>query len=118
VGRGGARHPIQDPGRQASRAVHAIDRHLARQPGFVQRFGRIPFGWGVVFPDVDVTGDLGPDLPRDLVLDRRGLLAPRIALERVYMAHGLAGPPLGEATLRALVDVLAPRLELSFDTAS
>jgi hypothetical protein len=112
LGRGGVRHPIQDPGRQASQAIHALDRWLQRAPGFAGRFGRVPFGWGVVLPDVDVSSGLGPDLPRELVIDRTGLLAPRSALERVYAAHGLAGPPLAAGAVRSLVDALAPRLDL------
>lgn len=112
VGRGGAEHAIKDPGAQASRAVRAIDRYLSRRPGFQERHGRISFGWGVVFPDVDVSGDLGPDLPRKIVVDRLGLLAPHAALDRLFEATGVAGPPLSDAALRAFLDALAPRFQL------
>jgi hypothetical protein len=74
--REGKIHPIADPGRQAQRAVHAIRRYLTGHP----EAHRIAFGWRVVLPDIEVSGDLGPELPRALIVDRRDLNHPKAAI--------------------------------------
>src|SRR5262249_18395416 len=45
ISREGYRNPIKDPGKQSQNAVHQI-------AGFLDRSGnRLPYAWGVVFPD-------------------------------------------------------------------
>jgi hypothetical protein len=75
-GRDGVERRIADPGAQAQRAVHAIDRYLRDQDA-----PRIPFGWGVVLPDVDVRGALGPDLPRVAIEGAAGTGKTLLAVE-------------------------------------
>jgi len=109
-------HPIDDPGKQAQRGIHALDRWLLRQRRFATRLPggmrRIPFGFGVVLPHTIVRADLGPSLPRKLVLDGRDLEAPGEALDRVFEAHGLAGPPLPVGAVDAFLEAVAPPLRL------
>jgi hypothetical protein len=109
-------HPIKDPGRQASAGIHALDRWLQRQDKLMSRLPggmrRIPFGFGVVLPRTFVRGDLGPDLPRKLVLDERDLAVSRESLDRVFEAQGLAGPALSPSAVTAFLEVLAPTVRL------
>jgi hypothetical protein len=113
---GGRVHPIDDPGKQAQRGIHALDRWLGRQTKLAARLPagmrRIPFGFGVVLPRTTVRSDLGPSLPRKLVLDGRDLADPAASVGRVFEAHGLAGPPLPAGALDAFLDVMAPPLRL------
>lgn len=109
-------HTIKDPGYQASRGIRALDRWLCRQDRLRRELPgprrRISFGWGVVLPRTDVRGDLGPAVPRKLVLDRGDLADPRSGVERVFEGQGVAGPPLPPAAVRAFLDVIAPPLRL------
>jgi hypothetical protein len=106
-GRDGVERRIADPGAQAQRAVHAIDRYLRDQDA-----PRIPFGWGVVLPDVDVRGALGPDLPRELVIDRLSFSDVPAAVARVFDANGLRGARIDEPVQRAFVRAIAPTVHL------
>lgn len=124
VDRHGTTHGIKDPGEQASRGVHAIRRYLEAAPGFGGRGFRCRFGWGVVLPDVEVEfrKDMGPDLPRDVVLDRSDFAGSRLrqAVDRVFAWHCGAGQRLSgegaEAFVAALVERFPPasRLALRF----
>ena len=78
------RHDIKDPGKQASHGVHAIRKYLEKAPDFGGRGFRCRFDWGVVLPNVESPPDMGPDLPRDLVLDSRDLADPRRAVDRMF----------------------------------
>lgn len=110
--RHGQDHRIKDPGRQAQNAVHAIDRYLSQQASFRALRTRIRFGWGVVLPDVDVTESLGPDLPRDVVIDRGDLRSPTSALNHVFRSHALTGPPVMLEAQKAFMAALAPHFRL------
>lgn len=111
VDRHGAIHRIKDPGKQASRGVHAIRRYLEAAPGFGGRGFRCRFGWGVVLPDVECQVDMGPDLPRDVVLDRSDFAGSslRQAVDRVAARHCGAGQRLSEAGAEAFVAELVER---------
>ena len=82
--RHGKRHKIKDPGKQACAAVHAIRKYLEKAPEFGGKGYRCRFEWGVVLPDVESPPDMGPGLPRDLVLDRRDLADPGRAVGRMF----------------------------------
>lgn len=112
VDRHGREHPIKDPGLQASRAVHAMDAYLSRQRWFRQNRFRVRFGWGVAFPDVEVTSALGPDLPRQIVIARNDLGRLASAVGRVFEACGVSGPVLPAAAVRAVIEALAPTMHL------
>lgn len=113
---GGRVHTIKDPGKQAQRGIYALDRWLLRQKALTRKLPegtrRIHFGVGVVLPRTIVRGDLGPDLPRKLILDSQDLADPEASLNRLFEANGLAGPPLPQAAVEAFLDVVAPPLRL------
>jgi hypothetical protein len=119
---GGRVHRIKDPGKQAQRGIYTLDRWLGRQKALTsklpERMRRIHFGFGVVLPRTIVRGDLGPDLPRKLILDSRDLADPEKSLDRVFEANGLAGPHLSPAAVDAFVDVVAPPLHLVHSLAA
>jgi len=65
----GVRHPIKDPGTQSQNAIHKLGHYLRDSD---TSLSELPYGWGVVFPDVDANGNLGVALPRPLLIDRSG----------------------------------------------
>ena len=73
------------PTRQARQARHALRRYLDRQPEWDH--GLLRSAWLVAFPHTDVSGDMGPEARRDLIIDRRDV--PH-AMDRVREA--LANP--------------------------
>jgi len=113
IDRRGKRHKIKDPGRQAQRAMHAIARYLQRRPWFIESRLRPAFGWGVVFPDIKAGRNLGPELPRPLVLDRDDLKAPEEAILRAMDAHEVTGPALTARARREILQALAPKFRLA-----
>ena len=108
VDRHGERHSIKDPGRQASGAIFAIGEYLNDARGFGRRGFRCQHGWGVVFPDTVVEGDLGPDIPRPIILDSDDLANMQSSVERIFDYRRLNGP-LPESAARAFVDALHER---------
>lgn len=118
IDRDGTEHSIKDPGQQAKSVVYAIKKWLAGVPSSRAWAERVAFGWGVAFPDIDVTEDFGPDLPRALVLDRRGLEDPRSGLEKAcrYWSDSTTDFPL--AAQDSFVNALAPSLRLVPSLAS
>ena len=80
----GVQHNIKDPGKQACAAVHAIRKYLEKDPDFGGKDYCCRFEWGVVLPDVESPPDMGPDLPRDIVLDSRDLVDPARAVDRMF----------------------------------
>jgi hypothetical protein len=112
TGRDGVAHRVKDPGKQAQRAVRALDRYLREQPWFARNRRRVPFAWGVVLPDVDVRGALGPDLPRELVIAREDFADLRAALGRVFAASAIPAAALGDEEVAATIRALAPTLRL------
>ena len=78
--RDGKRHSIGDPGRQASKGCHSIKDYLReRFPG-----AALHYSWGVIFPDISTKGGLGPDLPRDIIVDRTNLDNVKEQLEVLF----------------------------------
>ena len=98
VDRNEQRSAIKDPGLQAERAVRAIRGYLEAAPGFGGRGFRCRFGWGVVLLDTECPGDMGPDLPRALILDRTDFLDARRAIDRMFACWGRSRrlPPAGQ----------------------
>ena len=129
VDRDDSTHTIKDPGRQASRAVHAIRRYLEDARGFGGKGFRCRFGWGVVLPNTESPDDMGPDLPQDVIVDRRSLYDLRSAVGRMFdfweergHRHATGGGPSSlsrkgaTALVAALVERFPPasRLALQF----
>ncbi len=103
---------LKDSGRQVQGAVRALDRYLREQPWFERTRTRIPFAWGLVLPDVDVRGSLGPDLPRELLIGRQDFTDLAAAIDRIFGASGIERAPLGEEAVAATIRALAPTLRL------
>ena len=82
--RHGERHDIKDPGKQASAAVHAIRKYLEKAPDFGCKGYWCRFEWGVVLPDIVSPPDMGPELPRAIVLDSTDLADPGRAVDRMF----------------------------------
>lgn len=104
--RHGVAHEIRDPVEQAQTGARELSR-LLRQSNIHLRCG-----WGVVFPDVEVRGSLGADLPRALVVDERELNDASSALDRIFDQNATHATPLSSALVSAIVDTLAPSLRL------
>ena len=118
--RDGKKHTIKDPGRQASWAIHAIGKYWKEAPGFGGRGFRCGFCWGVVLPDIESPSDMGPDLPRAVIVDRSDFRNLRPAIDRVFRHFGDRRTSLSPAGVKAFVDTLfercppASRLALQF----
>ncbi len=102
-------HSIRDPVKQARRNQYALMAKLGEHPRWPDR--PILFGHAVAFPDVEVGDrDLGPDLPRAIVLDRLDLRNVRRWVFRVLSywkgEHPSMGGP-GSDGMAVLMDVLA-----------
>ena len=100
-------HRIKDPGAQAQHAVHLLEDYLG------SRRLAPAFGWGVVFPDACCPGQLGPDLPAQLVVDAESMPWADKALDAVFRSSLGAGCPMTTADLERLVKELAPRFALA-----
>ncbi len=107
---GGRVSPIKDPFRQAKSSAYRLRDELAARLGDSDNAFWI--GHAVAFPDV-LIGDqpLGPDKPRQIILDRADTAALEAWVGRA-MAHyrGTAQPgeaPQQERALELLVDLLA-----------
>ncbi len=98
---------IQDPGVQAQRGVHALHGYLCKEARLRSSRERLRFGFGVVFPDVDVHTSLGPDLPRAAILDRLDMADPLAALTRLFQAQCIPGPRLGDGIVKRSMHGLA-----------
>lgn len=106
--RRGQRHQIKDPGLQASSATHSIFRFLKDSKRFGGAGYACRFGWCVALPDITVRHGLGPDLPRELLLDRSDIADISSSVNRLFRFSGVEGPPLSQAAHHALLDCLLP----------
>ena len=109
IDRHGERHSIKDPGHQVSDAIHDLGKYLNDDAsGFGRRGHSCRYGWGVVLPDVEMREDLGPDLPRPVIVDGRDLVDLRSAIDRAFNSWRLNGA-LSRPTVRALLSALRER---------
>ena len=84
IDRHGERHRIKDPGRQVSAAIRNVGRYLNDASSFGRRGHRCRYGWGIVLPDIETQEDLGPDLPRPVIVDGTDFGDLRGAIDRVF----------------------------------
>lgn len=109
---------IDEPGRQAQKNIHGIARYLDQQPVF-RGIGQGPkYGWGVCLPFLDVNGSLGAELPEEFVIDKSDLRDLPTAMDRLFAANGLDGPPMIPGTLEAWIKVLSPAFHFSVSLSS
>lgn len=136
-GRWYAGHRLLDvsPFRQAETSKHVLAERLRDRPDWTR--GDLPIGHAVAFPDVDRAsigrvGDLGPDAPLELVIDRADLAderAARAALDRIAaywsaasaasaaLAHARRpdprrDPSLSDHDLAVIADAVEPAVRL------
>ena len=102
------RHPIKDPGRQAQTASRSIDNYLR------DRFQgpALHYSWGVIFPDITTETDLGPALPRNIIIDRNDLGNIQEQLEEVLDAYDAPREEIPRNIKEAFVSALAPTFSL------
>lgn len=104
--------PIKDPGAQSQDAVHTIGRYMANHKKYGAELGGVTYGWGVCFPGFSVHSELDPSLPRRLIVDATDLPVLGTALERVFDAAGVKGPPLTKTQREAFLACLNPHFNL------
>jgi hypothetical protein len=92
---------------QAADARYELSRYLFDK---LQLAGDV-LGHAVVFPDTVVSGALGPDAPRDIIIDRNDLQAPSKALGRAAAAWETRG--LASTDIKRIVELLRPSHELT-----
>jgi Nuclease-related domain/AAA domain len=119
----------RSPFEQAMRSQHQLVRKLVSLPGWpsergADRHAEPHAGHGVAFPDVDVASLprghvlLGPDAPREIVLDAEALETPERSLawvERAYAyftGDGARGWPLEGTGMHLLDELLSPTLAM------
>ena len=108
IDRNGRRHSIRDPGRQSQQAVHTISRYLKSRHDFLGHHDQIRFGWGVVFPDIKIERGLGPELPRELIIDFNDLSDMPAALLSIATAHDMPSTRIRPQTQIAFLKIIAP----------
>ena len=97
---------VEPPGKRARSAVHKLSQYLGTQPAFRDWKRHPSFGWGVVLPDAGLSGELGPDLSRSVTIDTSEMENLRFAIDTIYKAHAVDGPPLDEIRLDVLIGIL------------
>lgn len=105
--RGGERQRLsRSPFTQAADARYELARYLSEQLNIPKDV----FSHGVVLTDSSVEGSLGPDAPRDLILDEGDLVEPGQALRRVTALWNVQAN-LGDGQIDAVISLLKPTLE-------
>jgi hypothetical protein len=102
--RAGVEHEIKDPFHQASRSMHAL-REKLREAESSSRYS-YPMCYAVVFPDIFVEEDLGPEAPREIVIDAMKVRSLKQAIIDAFQYRAAAGEPPGAEGIEALVGVL------------
>ena len=115
---GRSRKSAEGPYRQASTAMYALRALLSdRYKLDVVASGRIPFGFGVVFPDIDWDIDT-PECPAGITADR--LMVAKPAYAAMYVKHLVAywrgkqavSSTLTDTELRQIRDRLRPDVDV------
>ena len=110
-------HRIKDPGRQAQTGIHALARYWEDSPRFGHKGFECHYCWGVVFPDMECQGDMGPGLRREIIVDRADLGRRRCGVDRVFRFFGRRGKAPGPNGVKALVAALRERRPPASDLA-
>jgi len=96
----------EPPGKRARFAVHKLSQYLGTQPAFRDWKRHPSFGWGVVLPDATVSGELGPDLSRAVMIDRAQLDNLESAIDQIFRAQTVDGPPIDDINLGVLIGIV------------
>jgi hypothetical protein len=97
-----------DPFEQAVSSKYALVKYLRDA---IPELPRIAAGHAVWFPRVKVSGDLSPEAPDVLVLDRIDLNRPSAAINDV-VNHWNLQDPIDEQSIEAITDRLAPTVTI------
>lgn len=97
---------VEPPGKRARSAVHKLAQYLGTQPAFRDWKRHPSFGWGVILPDARVSGELGPDISRSVTIDNSRLENVRFAIDEIFRAHTVEGPPIDEIRLDVLIGIM------------
>jgi hypothetical protein len=97
---------VDSPGKRARSAVHKLSQYLGTHPAFRDWKRHPSFGWGVVLPDAKLSGDLGPDLSRSATIDQDQLQSFRVAIDDIFHAQSVDGPPIDDNRLDVLIGIL------------
>lgn len=104
---------------QRSPFVQAADQrfHLQRYLSRQLRIPRECFSHAVALPAIRLDSGLGPDAPRELILDADDLLRPANALHRIRDQWGEC-PAISEGLIRAVVSLLKPSFTITIVSAT
>jgi superfamily I DNA/RNA helicase len=99
----------RSPIKQVKQATYDLLEYLKNQQETLPY--SYPIWYAVCFPDVDVPGNLAPDAPRQIILDKRDVLPEKLqahiaSIYNHYQRSGAAGPKA--SGMIALVNLLAP----------
>lgn len=106
------RKRIKDPGEQAQKGIHNIDRFLREELPANLNHQRPNYGHGVVFPDFSVGPSLDASLPREIVIDSRDLKHAAESIDALFNNTGIIGPAIDPPLLQAMMKALNPCFRL------
>jgi hypothetical protein len=109
-----------DPARQARNGVYSLRRFLQRQPSWSR--GQLRAGWMIALPHTHITGDLGPEGRRDVLIGEQdipeaaGLIYDR--LQRIDIQTPLPSDGWVDAAVALLVGTFDKPAEIAERTAA
>jgi hypothetical protein len=109
--RDGKEHEIKDPFAQAQRSMYALREKLRDSPA---TSGHVyPIAYAVVFPDIFVEDDLGPEAPKEIVIDQIRARDLKQAVIDVLRHRQEKSEPPGEEAIEGLIDLLGRSWQIS-----
>ena len=100
----GAQQREIDPVHQARKGLWSFGRYLERQPTWSR--GRVSSAWLVAFPYTPVSGDMGPQAPREVIIGEADLGQARRIVERALGASDAHTQTLAAGWVDAALDAL------------
>jgi hypothetical protein len=102
--REGAEHEIKDPFDQARRSMYALKDKL--RDAECTRLHDYPLAYAVAFPDCYIDEDLGPDAPREIIIDATKKRDLKQAVIDAFRFRAPESKPPGEEAMEALVELI------------
>ncbi len=110
--RQGETHRIKDPSAQARRGAHVIDDFLRDRRWFRNHRVRPAFGWGIIFPDIDLPRNTGLALPRDHAIDRLECTRLEDEIDRLLDNQGLGKRNYPDDLSSRIVEAICPPIDI------
>ena len=104
IDRDDVEHEIKDPFAQARRSMYALKDKI--RDAECTRGHSYPLASAVAFPDCYVDEDLGPDAPRDIIIDSTNSRNLKQAVIDAFRFRDAEGEPPGEEGMEALVHLI------------